>query len=66
MLQQDRDKLRELFSNYSPKEIMADLVSIALESANDLSDNGYKQQAQDLVKFAVSLEDLISGRPFLI
>lgn len=66
MLREDREKLRELLSNYSPKEVMANLASVALEAADDLSDNGIKEKAQELVVFSSSLEDLISGRPFLV
>lgn len=66
MLKEDKDKLRELLKNYSPKEVMADLSEVAMEAADDMSDNGMKDQAKDLVKFSVALDDLILGRPFLI
>lgn len=66
MLEQDRNKLKELFSNYSPQELISELSDVALETASELSDDGLKERAQDLVKFSVSLEDLISGRPFLV
>ncbi len=66
MLKEDKDKLRELLKNYSPKEVMADLSEVAMEAAGDMSDGGMKDQAKDLVKFSVALDDLISGRPFLI
>lgn len=66
MLQEDRDKIKELLKNYSTKEVVSNLAAVALETADDLSDDGLKDQAQDLVRFSVSLEDLISGRPFLV
>lgn len=66
MLKEDREKLKDLFSNYSPKEIISVLSDVSIETANDFSDNGLKEKAQDLVKFSVSLEDLILGRPYLV
>jgi hypothetical protein len=62
----DQDKLRDLFKNYSPQEIMVSLSQLALEQASEFSDLGLADQAKDLVKFSISLDDLISGRPFLI
>lgn len=66
MLKEDKEKLRDLLKSYSPKEVMADLSEIALEAAGDISDAGMQDQAKELVKFSVALDDLISGRPFLI
>jgi hypothetical protein len=45
---------------------MVSLSQLALEQASEFSDLGLADQAKDLVKFSISLDDLISGRPFLI
>lgn len=66
MLQEDKEKLKQILSDYSPQEIMTQLSELAVQAADQLSDNGLKDQAKDLVKFSISLDDLISGRPFLV
>jgi len=66
MLQRDQKKLFDLLSKYPTKEVMNNLVKMSFTLADDLSDQGSKEQAQELLKFAVSLEELISGRPYLI
>jgi hypothetical protein len=66
MLNKDKDMLKELLEQYSAKEVMKELSSIALEVAGDVSDDGFKDKAKELVKFSAALDDLTSGRPFLI
>ena len=66
MLKEDRDKLKELMMNYPAKDLMAELSGVAQEVADDLSDMGAKEMAKDYVRIVVSLEDITSGRPFLI
>lgn len=66
MLQEDKEKLKELLKAYSAKEIMRQFSQVALSAADDQSDDGMKEQARELVVYAVALEDLIAGRPFLV
>jgi hypothetical protein len=66
MLNKDKDKLQELLELYSSKEVMRELSTIALELAGDCSDDGFKEKAKELVQFSVALDDLVSGRPFLV
>ena len=66
MLQEDKDKLKEIMMNYPAKDLMKELAGIALEVAGDVSDAGAKEMAKDYVQFSVALDDLTSGRPFLI
>lgn len=66
MLQEDKDKLRELLKEYSAKEVMRDFSEIALSAADEYSDMDLKDKVKELILFAVAMEDLISGRPFLV
>lgn len=66
MLPEDEEVLKELFLNYSPQLIMKRLSVLALEAASDCSDNGLKDRAKELVQFSIAMEDLTSGRPFLL
>lgn len=66
MLKDDREQLKKLMMNYPSKDVMKELSSIAIEVAGELSDIGVKEMAKDYVKFSAALDDLISGRPFLI
>lgn len=66
MLNKDKDKLQELLEQYSAQEVMKELSTIALELAGDCSDDGLKEKAKELVQFSVALDDLVSGRPFLV
>lgn len=66
MLPEDEDILKDLFLNYSPKLIMKRLSALALEAASDTSDLGLNDKAKELVAFSISLEELVSDRPFLI
>lgn len=66
MLQADKDKLKELLKTYTAKEVMRELSDVALEAAGDLSDNGNQKEAKEMTVFSVALEDLVTGRPFLV
>lgn len=66
MLAEDLDKLKDLFRNYSPQEVAGALAQAAMETASDMSDDGFSDKSKELVVFASSLEDLISGRPYLV
>jgi hypothetical protein len=66
MLIKDRQILKDILMNYTAQEVMRELSEISSDVADELSDNGFKDQAKDMVKFSVALNDLISGRPFLI
>lgn len=66
MLNKDKAKLIELFKKYSPEEIMKNLSSIAIDTASDLSDDGFKDQSKNLTRFSMALDDLISNKPYLI
>lgn len=66
MLPEDEDIVRDLFLNYSPQLIMRRLSALALEAADNFSDLQLKHRAKELVALSISLEDLVSGRPFLV
>lgn len=66
MLAEDLDTLKDLLQNYSPQEVAGALAQAAIETASDLSDDGFNDKSKQLVVFAASLEDLISGRPYLV
>lgn len=69
MLKEDREKLKELMLQYPAKDLMKALSETALEVAGDLSDmcGGHTPPiAKDYVQLSVSLEDLATGRPFLV
>ena len=60
MLQKDKEKLRQLLCDYSPKEIIENLATSSLEVADNFSDNGLKEKAKELVVFSYALENNIS------
>lgn len=66
MLPFDKEYLKNMLLIYPPKEVMRELAGIALEVADEASDNGSKETAKELVLFSVALDDLITGRPFLV
>lgn len=66
MLQEDKKKLKELLKVYSAREIMRQFSEVALSAADDQSDEGFKEQAKELVFYAIAMEDLVAGRPFLV
>jgi len=66
MLKEDREKLKELMMNYSAKDLMNELSEVALEVAGDLSDIGSNEMSKLYTVLSVSLEELSSGRPFLV
>lgn len=66
MLQADKDKLKELLKVYSPKLVMRELSHVALEAAGDLSDDGFQKESKEMTMLSVALDDLVSGRPFLV
>ncbi len=66
MLKEDKDFLKNLFVDYTPQDIMKALVEISAEAADEASDNGMKEDAKKLSVLAQSLEDITTGRPFLV
>lgn len=66
MLKEDKEKLRELMRNYPAKAVMGELAKIALEVASEVSDDDHSDLAKEYVRFSVALDDVISGRPFLV
>jgi hypothetical protein len=66
MLQEDELLLKELFINYPAKLVMKRLAAITLDAASDCSDVGYNDKAKELVQISVAIDDIISGRPFLV
>lgn len=66
MLKEDKEKLRELMRNYPAKAVMGELAKIALEVASEVSDDDHSDLAKEYVRFSVALDDMISGRPFLV
>jgi hypothetical protein len=58
--------LRSMLKMYSTKEMMQGLAEAAADMADECSDNDLKDKAKELSLFAQTMEDLISGRPFLI
>jgi len=69
MLKEDKEKLKELMMNYPADVLMKELAETALEVAGDISDL-HQGNAPPIVKrytqLAVTLEDIMSGRPFLV
>lgn len=65
-MKEDKDFLRNLFVDYDPKEVMKALVEVVGEAADEASDNDLKDDAKALSQMAQSLEDITSGRPFLV
>jgi len=66
MLKEDKDKIKDLLMNYPCKEVMKQFSAAAIEVAGEVSDAGAQEMAKELVKFSVALDDLISGRPYLV
>lgn len=66
MFQEDKEFLKNLFADYSPQEIMKALVEVVGEAADEASDEGLKDDAKALSQMAKTLEDITSGRPFLV
>jgi hypothetical protein len=69
MLKEDKETLKELMLHYPAKDLMKALSEVALEVAGDLSDlcEGHAPPiAKDYTQLSVSLEELASGRPFLV
>lgn len=62
----DEALLKSMLKIYSTKEMMQTLGEVASELANECSDEGLKDKSKDLSIFAQTMEDLVSGRPFLI
>ncbi len=66
MLKEDKDFLRNLFNDYTPQHVMKALVEVVGEAADEASDNDLKDDAKNLSQMAQTLEDITSGRPFLV
>lgn len=66
MLKEDKAKLMDLVANYSPNEFMEVLKSVVQEVADENSDNGMKERAKDFSLLAQALDDITSGRPYLV
>lgn len=66
MLPEDKETLKRILMEYPAKMVMRELSGLALEVAGEVSDAGAKEMAKDYVQFSVALEDLTSGRPFLV
>lgn len=69
MLKEDKEKLKELVMNYPPDMLLKELASAVSEVADEMAD-GHEGAPPPIVKrytvMASSLEDLMSGRPFLV
>lgn len=66
MLPEDEEGLKELLIMYGPKTVMRRLSVLASEAADEASDFDLKEQAKELSQMAQALEDITSGRPFLV
>lgn len=66
MFQEDKEFLKNLFVDYSPQEVMKTLVEVVGEAADEASDEGLKDDAKALSQMAKTLEDITSGRPYLV
>lgn len=69
MLKEDKDKLKELMMNYSADQFLKEMAEVALEVAGDLSDlheGSPPPIAKRYTQIAVSLEDIVAGRPYLM
>lgn len=62
----DSALLKSMLKMYSAKELMQELGEVAAELADECSDDGLKDKAKELSIFAQTMEDLVSGRPFLV
>ena len=66
MLLETKELLKVILRENSSKEIMKQLSSIAMDLADDFSDEGLNEKAKEMTVFSSSLNDLVSGRPFLV
>ena len=64
--QNNKTKLKNLLQEYSAKEVLAALSNTASDLASDFCDYGLKDKAKDLIHLSAVLDDLISGKPFLL
>lgn len=58
--------LKEMLKTYSTKNVMLALAKAASDLADNYVDSGMKDNAKELSLLSQSLEDLVSGRPFLV
>jgi hypothetical protein len=66
MFPDDKENLKRILMSYSSKELLKELVAMTLDAAGNYSDIGDSQRAKEYTNLSVSLEDLSSGRPFLV
>lgn len=66
MFQDDKEFLKGLFVDYTPQEVMKAMLEVVAEAADEASDNGCKDDAKALSQMAKTLEDITSGRPYLV
>lgn len=66
MFKEDKDFLKNLLADYDPKLVMRALAEAAQEAADEASDDGLSDDAKQLSLMAQALEDITSGRPYLV
>lgn len=63
MLEKDIEILRVLAEEYSPEELVSELVSVLIERADDLSDLGLKEQAHNCAEIAHRINEAYDPEP---
>jgi len=69
MLLEDKKILKKLMMSYSADVFIKDMADVALEVAGDLSDlheGTSPAVSKRYTQIAVLLEDIVSGRPYLL
>lgn len=69
MLNDDRERLKEIMTHYPVKEFMKVASEVALEVAGDITDlqGGHSPPiAKEFTQLSVLLDELVEGRPFLV
>ena len=69
MLPEDKELPKELMMNYSADIFLKEMAEVALEVAGDLADlheGSPPPVAKRYTQIAVSLEDIVAGRPYLL
>lgn len=65
MWEEDKDSLKGILRDYSVQEVLRVLSEVSSELSDEMSDVGLKDKSKQLTILAVSVEDLLEGRPFL-
>ncbi len=69
MLKEDKEKLKELVMNYPANILLKQLAETVSEVADEMADlhqGNPPPIVKDYSRLASSLEDLMSGRPYLV